>query len=260
MHRLFALTLFLFLFVLPLSSGMADDNELPAMPDLLSDELAYDDDGYSADDAVGGRARPSINDPLEPMNRLFFQVNDRLYYWLLKPVADGYAWLLPRELRLCFGNFFTNLTAPIQLANALLQFDLKNSGVVLARFTLNSTLGVYGLVDVAESEFKLPAKRTDFGQTLGKWGVGEGVYIYWPVFGPSNVRDTIGMAVETYAHPVPYLQDDRLFTTTFFGTDMVNYLSLHPELYEDLMLYSIDPYVSARQAYFEYRRNLIEKP
>jgi len=219
-------------------------------PDLLSDELNGDDDH---------ELELTIRDPLEPMNRFFYKVNDELYEWVLKPTAEVYSDVLPRELREKFGNFFLNLASPITLLNSILQGDLKLTGNVLSRFVINSTMGVYGLVDVAALEFDIKPKQADFGQTLGKWGLSEGIFIYWPLFGPSSTRDTVGLVVDAYTHPVPYLHDNRVLDLGYYTTNRVNTLSLYPDMYEDMKRYALDPYVASRQAYYEYRKALVER-
>lgn len=226
-----------------------------AYPDLL-DEGASEVDSLD-EDYLDEQPPLVIRDPLEPMNRAFFEFNDVLYEWVLKPVTNGYMWILPLELREAFGNFFLNLSMPVRLLNSLLQGDLEKSGVVLQRFLINSTLGVYGFADIADEEFGIKRRRADFGQTLGKWGLGEGIYFCWPVFGPSNVRDTFGLAADLYSHPVPYMLDNSTINTSYFTTNRVNSLSLNPTAYDDLKRYSIDPYVASRQAYYEYRQAII---
>lgn len=221
-----------------------------ALPDLLADEFDFDED---PDQLPGG----SFSDPLEPLNRIFFEVNDILYDYALKPVADGYAWALPKEIRQFVGNFFKNIASPIPLLNSLLQCDFETSGVVLGRFVLNSTIGVFGLVDVADLEFGMPPRRADFGQTLGRWGIGDGIYLCWPLLGPSSVRDSVGLGVDTLTHPVQYFYQSVPLDVAYYATPQVNELSLNPDAYEDLRRYSFDPYVAARQAYFEYRKNFV---
>lgn len=220
-------------------------------PDLLSDEL---DDEFFEDE-------PSfvIRDPLEPVNRFFFEFNDAVYDWFLKPVTDGYIWLLPVELRKSFGNVFFNLASPIRLLNSLLQGDLESSALVVERFLINSTIGVWGLVDIAVLEFDIPPQRADFAQTLGKWGLGEGFYICWPLVGPSTARDTVGLVVDAYTHPIPYFHDNLALDVGYYLSNQINTLSLNPDIYEDLRKYSLDPYIAARQAYYEYRKAFVEK-
>lgn len=230
-----------------------ENSDQPSFPDLLADELEYEE--HLAEDAQEAH----VYDPLEPLNRVFFEFNDKLYDWVLKPVTDGYIWVVPQELRECFGNFFLNVSMPVRLLNSLLQLDFEGSGVVLGRFVINSTLGVYGLVDVADIEFDLKPHRGDFGQTLGRWGFGDGVFFYWPVVGPSNVRDTLGLIVDAYTHPIPYFHDNRVLDLFYYSSNRINTLSLNPDFYDDLKRYSLDPYVASRQAYYEYRKAFIKR-
>ncbi|MCP3892504.1 MAG: VacJ family lipoprotein [Desulfobulbaceae bacterium] len=224
-------------------------------PDLLNDDFeeSFDDEFYDEYEEF------IINDPIEPVNRFFFGFNDVVYEWLLKPVTDGYIWIVPRDLRESFGNFFFNLSAPVRFVNSLLQGQFQQSGVVMERFLINSTLGVYGLVDIASIEFDIEPKRADFGQTLGRWGLGSGIYICWPLVGPSSIRDSVGLAVDAYSHPIPYFHDSRVLDVLYYTSNRVNTLSLNPTVYDDLKRYSLDPYIASRQAYYEYREAIIKK-
>lgn len=221
----------------------------PGTPDLLDEELAYEqvEEGEEI-------AEEEVYDPLEPMNRLFFEINDDLYVWVVKPLTRGYSYVLPLELRECFGNFFLNLGFPVNLLNTLLQGDLRSTVIVVERFVINTTLGVGGLVDVAANEFDIGPRRADFGQTLGRWGVGEGPFIYWPLLGPSNIRDTVGLAADTFVKPLPYIYEDTMIDVAVYSTERINALSLNPDLYDDMKRFSLDPYVAVRQAYSDYRR------
>lgn len=251
--RIVLISLFILFFgSLGLSYGASSQADSYAIPDLLDDEFVDDEERAVTPEIT-------IYDPLEPMNRVFFEFNDGLYEWVLKPVTNGYIWLVPRELRGSFGNFFFNLAMPVRLLNSLLQFDFEASGVVLERFLINSTLGVYGLVDVADLEFDIKPQRADFGQTLGKWGAGEGLYLCWPLIGPSSVRGTVGLVADAYTHPIPYFHQNRMLDVGYYVSNRVNTLSLKPDLYDDLKRFSLDPYVASRQAYYEYRRALIER-
>jgi phospholipid-binding lipoprotein MlaA len=225
------------------------------IPDLLSDEL-YDDE--SDDGAVAQSTTAVIYDPLEPVNRQVFAFNDKLYDYVLKPVTNAYIWLLPKEVRGCFSNFFSNIEMPSQFINSLLQLDFEASSEVLGRFLINSTIGIWGMVDVAEKHFHLAPHPADFGQTLGKWGVGEGLYICWPVIGPRTARDTFGFVVDNYTNPVTYLSSDNMYVDGgYFAATKIDSLSMNPDLYDDLRKYSLDPYVAIRQAYYDYRRTLV---
>jgi len=243
--------IFMAIVLFPVWASASNESSEFFFPDLLADEL-LDDDEF---DEEG----PTISDPLEPMNRVFFEFNDVMYEWVFKPVTDGYMWLLPRDLRVCFGNFFFNLSTPIRLLNSLLQGKFQAAGIILSRFAINTTIGIYGLADVAAAEFDIQPKRADFGQTLGKWGAGSGIYFCWPLFGPSSVRASIGLVADAYTHPMPYFHESRLLDFAYYSSNKINTLSLKPNLYDDLKRYSLDPYVASRQAFYEYRKAMIER-
>lgn len=249
----FVIVLFVLLFA-PLSLfAAAHPKATNALPDLLDDDINIEEE-------VEEQQEEPTSDPLEPMNRFFFEVNDRLYFWVLKPVSKGYSWILPEELRECIGSFFQNIGFPVTFLNAALQADGGKMVKATERFLINSTIGVYGLVDVAGQEFGIPPQRADFGQTLGRWGIGEGIYLCWPIAGPSNIRDSLGLAVDSAVNPVPYLYDDHIIDLALYSSSKVNSLSLNPDMYEDLKRYSLDPYIASRQAYIEYRRGrLVQK-
>lgn len=217
--------------------------------DLLLDDDFWDDESIPED---------VYYDPLEPMNRIFFEFNDKLYYLVLNPLNTIYSAIIPFDVRFSIGNFVTNLSTPVRLLNTILQLKIADSGVILSRFLINSTLGVAGFGDPALLEFGLEPKQEDFGQTLGYWGVGEGMYLCLPIIGPSNARDIVGFTTDAYTHPMVYYIDDFAVTAGYYVESRVNLLSLNPEVYEDLKKYSLDPYVSMRQVYLEYRRKKID--
>ncbi|HIJ90500.1 MAG: VacJ family lipoprotein [Desulfobulbaceae bacterium] len=198
------------------------------------------------------------SDPLEPVNRVFFHFNDKLYFWVVKPVAQGYSYVIAEDVRMCVRSFLKNLLAPVRIVNNLLQGKVANSGVEAARFVINSTLGIAGLADPAKNEFGLSAKDEDLGQTFGVYGFGEGVYICWPFFGPSNVRDTIGLAGDFFLSPVSYLamSDTGAGVAVEAGRE-VNNTSLTLGDYEDFKDSAIDPYIALRDAYRQYRQKKI---
>jgi phospholipid-binding lipoprotein MlaA len=221
-----------------------------ATPDLLAD-----DDYDNGDDQDGG----GLADPLEPWNRAVFVFNDKLYIWVLNPVKNVYAEALPRDVRGCIGNFVSNLASPVVLVNALLQGRFDDAWTVVSRFGINTVLGVYGFGDPAASEFAMHPPSADFGQTLGRYRMGAGIYLYWPLFGPSNVRDTIGRVGDYAANPLNYVglnSDERL---GYSGTAFVNRMSVEPDVYADTKKYSLDPYVAIRQAYSDYRNARISR-
>jgi len=198
-----------------------------------------------------------VSDPLEPMNRVFFEVNDKLYFWVLKPVNSAYTAVLPLDVRQGVGNFFENVAAPVRVVNNLLQGKFADARIDFTRFLVNSTLGFLGFGDPALQAFGLEAKPEDFGQTLGVWGVGEGPYLYLPIIGSLTIRDSVGFVGNSALHPATYVLGDFPEQAAYYSTDKVNLLSLHPGLYEDMKKYSLDPYISVRQVYLEYRRNKV---
>jgi len=198
------------------------------------------------------------SDPLEPLNRVFFHFNDKVYFWVLKPVSKGYAYVVAEDVRVCVRSFLKNLLAPVRIVNNLLQGKVVNGGVEAARFVINSTVGVIGLVDPAKNEFGLSPKDEDLGQTLGVYGLGEGIYICWPFFGPSNVRDTLGLAGDFFLSPISYLaMSDTGAGMAVQAGGEVNNTSLALGDYEDFKDSAIDPYVALRDAYRQSRQKQI---
>ena len=228
------------------STSVTDDYMLQDQtPDLLPDT--------GASDAAG------VADPLEPWNRAVFVFNDRLYFWVLKPVKRGYSAVVPSDIRGCVDNFFSNLAAPIRLANNLLQGRFRDAGIVVSRFVINTTLGIAGLGDVAKEEFDLQPKKADFGQTLGVYGLGDGIYIVWPVLGPSNLRDTAGLVGDYLAHPYYWTDQDTNTELAGRSLEYINKLAMSPDTYEEMKRIALDPYIATRQAYTDFRRNLIRE-
>jgi phospholipid-binding lipoprotein MlaA len=156
--------------------------------------------------ATAPRATGEANDdPLEPLNRKIFYANRVLDGVLIRPAAEAYRGVVPYFVQDRFRNVLDNLAETRIFANNLLQWRLEAAGTTFSRFVLNSIAGVGGMFDIATSE-GLKRQTGDFGQTLHRWGFGEGIYLVLPVFGPSNVRDTIGLVVDVYSTPPgPYL-------------------------------------------------------
>lgn len=203
-----------------------------------------------------------IADPLEPVNRAFFHFNDKLYFWVLKPVATGYKAIVPEDGRIGVQNFFSNLTTPIRLVNCLLQANPKCAGTETLRFVLNTTIGVAGLFDPAKKRFNLEKQDKDFGQTLGIWGMGPVFYMNLPILGPSSLRDGLGYAVDASFNPQTYLAAYYVIAEFVniggWVLDKVNETSLRIGEYEDLKKSAIDPYIALKDAYHQYRQNKIK--
>lgn len=217
-------------------------------------EIADDDSTTSQlEEPAGG-----IADPLEPVNRVFFHFNDKLYFWVLKPIATGYKAVIPEDGRLGVQNFFSNLTTPARLVNCLLQARLKHAGNEAVRFFLNTTLGMAGFLDLGKTELKIEKQEADFGQTLGIWGMGPAFYINWPVLGPSTLRETIGYVGDLFLDPRTYLPNRPIYYA-IRPIELVNETSLTLGEYENLKKAALDPYIALREAYHQFRQNKIKK-
>jgi phospholipid-binding lipoprotein MlaA len=211
-------------------------------------------------EAIGSEG-PSIADPIEPWNRAMHHVNDKLYFWLFKPVATGYRYVVPEGVRGVFSSFYENIKAPIRIVNNLLQGKPGYAGLELARFLINSTVGIGGLADTAKECFGINGRAADFGQTLGKYGVGFGFYIVWPILGPSSPRDTVGWVGDRMLSPTTYVSSESMSPegTGLFVHERINYTSFHIGNYEAIKDAAIDPYIAMRDAYVQYRKKLTEQ-
>ena len=210
----------------------------------------------------------TIADPLKPFNQLMFDFNDKLYFYLLKPVAQVYEAVLPEPVRVSVRNFISNITTPVRLLNCILQGKVEKAGIEYSRFMVNTIAGGLGFFDVAKKYHNLEKHDEDFGQTLGFYGMKEGFYIVWPFFGPSNVRDTLGSVGNFFSDPFVYVNPTTDIGITKINsninsgintTQRVNETSLTLGTYEEFKESSIDPYVSMRSAYFEMRRKKIKE-
>ena len=200
-----------------------------------------------------------VPDPLESFNRAMFTFNDRLYFWVMKPVARGYNMIAPEGFRVSIQNFFSNLYFPIRFVNCLLQADLKCTGTELGRFAVNTTMGIGGFFDPASlPEINLKKQDVDFGQTLGVYGIGHGFFIMWPVLGPSSPRDSVGFIGEYFLYPVSYLEPWYVWLPVK-SYQKLNDVSLTLGDYEALKQAAIDPYVAVRDAYIQYRQVTIRQ-
>lgn len=195
------------------------------------------------------------NDPFESFNRKMFAFNDFFDRHVAKPVARGYKKVTPNFVQWGVSNFFSNLNEPSVILNDLLQARFKDSLSDTGRFLLNSTLGLFGLIDVA-TQAGMPKHDQDLGQTLGVWGVHAGPYLVLPFFGPHNARDSVGMVGDWYTDPVTYVKDGE----TRWGLRVLNYTDARARLLgasNVLEMATDDPYTFVREAYRQKRRALI---
>jgi phospholipid-binding lipoprotein MlaA len=198
---------------------------------------------------------PSYPDPFERMNRRTHGFNVQVDRLVVEPVTNAYTLAVPDPARQTVRRVFSNLNSPAVIVNDLLQGNLDAFAVALARFTVNSTVGVGGLLDPATG-MGLEEHRTDFGQTLAVVGFESGPFLVLPVLGPTTVRDGVGSVVDFFFRPTTYVT---------FGTDQLIYAGLeagggglatreeHSEGLKALRASSVDYYAALRSAYFQNR-------
>jgi len=148
-------------------------------------------------------ATPENRDPLERINRHVFEFNDAMDAGLIRPAAESWRANVPAPIRTGLRNALNNLEEPVVFLNTVLQFRLADAGTTLIRFSMNTTAGVLGVMDVATPAGH-PRQTGDFGQTLYAAGVGDGPFLMLPLLGPSNARDAVGSGVDTFIDPIGY--------------------------------------------------------
>ena len=199
-----------------------------------------------------------ISDPLEPLNRVIFNLNDVLYLWVLIPVSQVYTDITPEPARIGILNFFNNVTTPIRFVNCLLQGKGDAAGTELNRFLINTTEGILGLGDPAKDKHGIKAVYEDLGQTLAVHGIDNGFYIVVPLLGPSTLRDAIGKVGDFFLNPIFYLEPSDLRLGVSAGKS-TNESSFHKGEYESLKADALDAYVVFRLAYIQYRNKQIQE-
>lgn len=234
------------------SDELAAPDEPPAEDELAApDELAVEDDLAFEDDG----ARRDPRDPLETPNRGIFVVNDTLDRHVIEPVSEAWDWVMPDFAQRALRRAFDNLDFPVVFFNNLFQGKPVRAGESIARFALNTTVGIVGLMDPAAA-IGLERHDEDFGQTLAVWGVPAGPYLVWPLYGASTVRDTGGAVADTAMSVMPFFLESyvtigaRVFET-------VNARALVLEDVERARGAALDWYSFVRNAYLQRRETLI---
>ena len=194
------------------------------------------------------------DDPIEPANRVFFNINETLDKHLLKPVAEAYVDITPAPVRTSVTNFYDNLTYLNVILNDFLQGKFNQGLTDMLRFTYNSTAGIAGLFDVSTS-MGMPAHEEDFGQTLAVWGVDKGSYLYIPLNGPNTIRDSTDFVPSTLLNPFFYIS-----STILFPVSALNVINKRANLLEASNIRdeaAVDPYTFTREAHLQHREYLI---
>lgn len=199
-----------------------------------------------------------VNDPYEQTNREIFRLNQRTDRNILLPVAKAYVAIVPKPARNGLHNFFTNLDLPVTFANDVLQGEATRASQTFGRFSVNTTLGIGGLFDVASS-FGIPSHSEDFGQTLAVYGVAGGPYLVLPLLGPSNPRDTVGRVADIFMDPLYWITWPGS-TYWKIGEGVLSGIDLRAQnigTLESIERTSVDYYASLRSLYRQTRENEI---
>ncbi len=222
---------------------------------LLSSALALACCATPPSDPAARAEFEKTNDPFEPVNREIFDFNLFIDRVALKPIARGYVAVVPEAGRDAVRHFLDNLHEPVVFANDLLQGQFKRAHDTFARFLMNTTFGLGGVMDLASKE-GLEKQSGDFGQTLYSWGVPDGPYIVIPIVGPSNVRDGIGMGVDGYADPWDHLAWNYHYwylTLVRAGVDGIDKRARNLDTLDELQRNAIDFYAELRSLWRQRR-------
>ena len=194
------------------------------------------------------------NDPAEKINRAIFKANEAIDHAVLRPVAEAYQKHVPQEVRQGVHNIVHNLGEPAVAVNNMLQGDAGHALDSVQRLAVNTTVGGAGYVDVA-ARWGLPARDVDFGETLAKWGVGEGPYVMVPLLGPANLRDAVGTAVDVVFSPLTWVgaAPATAVQAGGSGAKVVDVRSRHIQDLDDLEHNSLDYYAALRSVYRQHR-------
>jgi len=245
MGRIFLI--FILMFSLSFSQDVDDD-----MLDEFDDDIKVE--------------QKQSDDPFESYNIFMTNFNDNIYHSVWKPTATAYKNGVNKDIRKSIENVFLNLGYPINFINNILQFKIKNAAIETERFIINSTLGMFGLFDIAKTTFGLEPKKEDFGQTLGYWGVGSGPHIVLPFFGPSNLRDVVSFYPDGLVNPVIY-NENRNYNVATSGYmtvgltmyERLNTTSLNIEIYDSLTNSALSKYQVLKTSYEQKRKREIHE-
>lgn len=197
-------------------------------------------------------------DPWEPFNDKTFWFNRKFDRYLLKPVATGYDAVVPAPVQRSLKNALTNVGVVRRLVNNLLQLNMPGAGREVGRFLINSTVGVAGFFDVAQSWFGLEKSDRDTGQTFGVWGMGQGPYLVLPLLPPLTLRDGVGFAFDVALDPLFYFAPVAALAGRT-GATVVNDRSQNLEFYENVEETSLDLYSAVRNGYLQRRAKVVEE-
>ena len=222
-----------------------------------AEEDEYDDEYDDEDDEYADDEVELIADPMIGGNVQLYAFNDKMYFLVLKPVAQVYGAIIPEELRVGIVNFFYNIRFPVRFINCLLQGKVKKAGQETGQFVINTLWGFLGMGNVAAEFPSLQPSREDMGQTFAVWGAGHGDYIMLPLLGPSSVRDALGRLGDMFLDPIWWVPVEFWTSIAIRAGEAVNETSVRIGEYEALKEAALDPYVMIRNAYVQNRNKLI---
>jgi phospholipid-binding lipoprotein MlaA len=200
------------------------------------------------------------DDPLEPMNRVFFDLNQRLDRHAALPAASFYTSAVPHGVRGSIHNVLSNLSGPVTVVNDLLQIEFENAGIAAGRFLINTTIGVAGIFDVA-TDWGMPGRNRDFGETLGTYGLPPGPYLVLPFRGPTAVRDFAGSYVDGFFSPLYYVRYSGRQYVGLVKSSLgsVDNRAANIITYRDIERASVDYYATMRAYYLQRRARQVEE-
>ena len=198
-------------------------------------------------------------DPWESFNEEMFTFNRNLDKYVLKPAAQAYNFVMPDQVQRMVDNGFENIRVVPRVVNNLLQAKWAGAGREIARFLINSVVGIGGLWDMAKQEWGIEKSKEDFGQTLAVWGSGPGPYLVLPFLPPMTIRDGIGLAVDGALDPLSYFLPFIWDRFAMKAGDIINERSLNLELFEGVEETTVDLYTAVRNAYLQRRARQIKE-
>lgn len=200
---------------------------------------------------------PIKQDPFEGFNRTVFTVNDKADQYAFRPVAKAYNWALPQPVRTGISNVFSNVGDVTVAANKLLQGNVTAGVETIMRIAINTVFGLGGIFDIA-TQARLPKQSSDFGLTLGTYGVPAGPYLVLPFFGPSTVRDAVGMVPDGFMSPITYIRPNWI-RYTLFGVKAISVRAAYLNATDLLQSAALDKYSFVRNAYLQRRQYMLGK-
>jgi phospholipid-binding lipoprotein MlaA len=201
------------------------------------------------------------NDPLEPTNRIFYAINNGMDTVIFRPAAQAYVAVVPEKLRTGIHNLLANLGTPVVLANDILQTKSVRAGDTLMRMLINTTIGVGGIFDVATG-WGWPAHDTDFGITLGLWGVPDGPFLFLPILGPSDPRDATGFGVDIAMDPLTWVGKGAAVTALGYSRYALSAVDQRASVLgqvDQIKKTALDPYATFRSLYRQYRASELQQ-